>query len=72
MPPTDDLTPSDRAELAEYVREAIEAERYPMAPRVLRIKALLAKLDPAAVPERQPLRPPLSGGPTLQRKRGRR
>jgi hypothetical protein len=32
---------------ARFLREAIEADRYPLSPRVRRLKELLAKIDPA-------------------------
>jgi hypothetical protein len=44
------LTPQDRADLARFLREAIEADRYPLSPRVRRLKELLAKIDPAPAP----------------------
>jgi hypothetical protein len=39
---TTNLDPQDRADLARFLREAIEADRFPLSPRVL-----LAKVDPA-------------------------
>jgi hypothetical protein len=44
---TRNLTDQDRADLARFLREAIEADRYPLSPRVRRLKELLAKVDPA-------------------------
>ena len=44
------LDPQDRADLARFLREAIEADRYPLSPRVRRLKELLAKIDPAPAP----------------------
>jgi hypothetical protein len=71
--PTIELTDGERAALAAFRRDAIAAERYPMAPRWRPIKSALAKIDPQ--PEPAPL-PPLkpAGEPSLylQRKRGRR
>jgi hypothetical protein len=55
---TPNLTDDDRADLARFLREAIEADRYPLSPRVRRLKALLAKLDPSPVPVVEPLPPP--------------
>jgi hypothetical protein len=51
------LTDDDRAELARFLREAIEADRYPLSPRVRRLKALLAKLRPAPAPDRRAATP---------------
>jgi hypothetical protein len=39
---TPNLTDSDRADLARFL-----VDRYPLSPRVRRLKALLAKIDPA-------------------------
>jgi hypothetical protein len=47
---TTNLDPEDRADLARFLREAIEADRYPLSPRVRRLKELLAKVDPAPAP----------------------
>ncbi|MGA8760018.1 MAG: hypothetical protein WB611_27605, partial [Stellaceae bacterium] len=44
--PTSNLTDEDRADLARFLREAIEADRFPFSPRVKQLKALLAKIDP--------------------------
>jgi hypothetical protein len=44
------LTDTDRADLARFLREAIEADRYPFSPRVRRLKELLAKIDPTPAP----------------------
>src|SRR5260370_36861852 len=51
-PPTmiTNLDPQDRADLARFLREAIEADRYPLSPRVRRLKELLAKVDPTPAP----------------------
>jgi hypothetical protein len=46
--PLPDLTEADRAILAELVRELIAADRFPLSPRVSRLKAILATLDPAS------------------------
>jgi len=46
MPP--DLTEADREILAQVLRERIAADRFPLSPRVSRLKAILAKIDPSA------------------------
>ena len=46
--PLPDLTEADRAILAQVVRERIAADRFPLSPRVSRLIAILAKLDPSA------------------------
>jgi|SRR5580704_6630529 hypothetical protein len=48
------LTDEDRADLARFLREAIEADRYPLSPRVRRLKELLAKVDPTPAPAVMP------------------
>jgi len=57
-----DLTDDDRADLARFLREAIEADSYPLSPRVRRLKALLAKIDPLHAPAVTPLPPPKPPG----------
>src|ERR1700741_4537452 len=49
------LDPKDRADLARFLREAIEADRYPLSPRVRRLKELLAKVDPGPPPAVTPV-----------------
>ena len=54
MPELDD---TDKAILAELLRETIERDRFPLSPRIRSFKAILAKLDrPAPLPA--PLPPP--------------
>jgi len=48
------ITDQDRADLARFLREAIEADRFPLSPRVRRLKELLAKIDPAPAPAGPP------------------
>ena len=45
--PTLDLTEEERAEIVKAIRAAIDGDRYPLSPRVKRLKSILAKLDPA-------------------------
>jgi hypothetical protein len=40
------LTDADRAELARLLRQSIDADRFPLSPRVQRWKDLLVRLDP--------------------------
>jgi hypothetical protein len=44
--PLPDLTDQDYSDLATLVREAIDAERYRIGPRINRLRVLLAKLEP--------------------------
>ena len=44
---TPNLTDDHRAYLARFLRDAIDADRYPLSPRVHRLKKLLAKIDPS-------------------------
>ena len=53
------LTDADHAELAGLLRKLIDADRFPLSPRVRRWKDLLAKLDPAKTPVVEPY-PPLA------------
>jgi hypothetical protein len=43
-----DLTPDDKAVIAELLRNAITADRYPLSPHVKRWRAILDKLEPLA------------------------
>ena len=68
------LTDQDRADLARFLREAIEADRYPISPRVRRLKELLARIDPAPAPAVTPYPAPKPiGEPSfvLVKRRGR-
>jgi len=47
---TPDLTDDDKAALIELLRETIAADRFFMSPRIRRLKAVLAKLDPPPPP----------------------
>ena len=72
---TTTLTDQDRADLARFLREAIDADRYPFSPRVRRLKELLAKIDPTPAPAVTPYpAPKRSGVPSLllSRKKNRR
>ena len=42
------LTDQDRADLARFLRDAIEADRYPFSPRVRRLKEPLGDGRPGA------------------------
>jgi hypothetical protein len=65
--PLPDLTDQDYSDLAALVRDAIDTEPYRIGPRISRLRALLAKLEPE--PERPtatPFPPPLpSAVPSL-------
>ena len=68
-----DLSPEDYAALAALLRDTIKADRFPLSPRIARMRAILHKLDP---PEPLPLRhPPLKPyrpSMLMARKRARR
>ena len=60
-----DLSPEDCAAIAALLRDTIAADRFPMSPRIKRMRAILNKLDPPApkpVPF-PPLKPP--GQPSM-------
>ena len=68
-----DLSPEDRAAIAALLRDTIAADRFPLSPRITRMRAILDKLEPPAAPP--PLRfPPLRQGQPSQflRKQTRR
>lgn len=72
-----DLTDQDYSDLASLVRNAIAAEPYRVGPRISRLRALLAKLEPELEsPAAIPFLPPLpSAVPSLlyhKMKSGRR
>ena len=64
-----DLTDDEAIALTEHLRQAIDEARYPLAPRLDPLKAILAKLDPPK-PKPEPL-PPLKPGdaPSVGRQR---
>jgi hypothetical protein len=51
-----DLTDEEIAALARLLTNTIDADRYPLSPRVQTLKAILAKIRPE--PVREPLPPP--------------
>ena len=55
-----DLPDEEAQALMRLVRRAIDDDRYPMAPRLDPLKAILAKPDPPKPPV--PLPPPLPAG----------
>ena len=55
-----DLSPEDRAAIAALLRDTIAADRFPLSPRIARMREILCKLDP---PAPEPFRfPPLRQG----------
>jgi hypothetical protein len=69
---TVDLPDEEAAALTRYLRQKLDDERFPLAPRLNPLKAVLAKVDPPA-PRPEPLPPLKPGkGPTVGRgERGR-
>jgi hypothetical protein len=63
-----DLTDDEAAAFADICAES--DERFPFAPRLDPVKAILAKIEPPA-PRREPL-PPLGPGMALRHGQGRR
>jgi hypothetical protein len=62
---TDDLTPEERPAVIVGLREKIDNDKYPRAPR---LAPALAKLDPASAPKPPPApRPPLPEAPMRSR-----
>jgi hypothetical protein len=58
---TADFDDEDKAILAALLREMIAADRFPLSPRVRRLKVILVKLDPPA-PRSEPIPPPKPPG----------
>jgi hypothetical protein len=50
-----DLTDDETAALAQLLRRTIDDDRYPLSPRLVTLRATLAKLEP---PEPRPELPP--------------
>jgi hypothetical protein len=67
---TIELTDEEAAALARYLRQKVDDEHFPLAPRLDPLKAILAKLEPPA-PRPEPL-PPLKPGMGPQHGQGRR
>jgi hypothetical protein len=44
-----DLTEDEHAELVRMLRQAIEDDRFFLAPRAKRLRTVLSKLDPASI-----------------------
>jgi hypothetical protein len=69
-----DLTDEEAAALVRHLRQTLDYARYPFAPRLDPLKAILAKIDPPPpkpAPERlPPLKP--GGAPSVGRGRRRR
>jgi hypothetical protein len=60
-----DLTTGERTALIALLKRTLEYARYPLAPRLDPLEAILAKLDPPA-PRPEPL-PPIKAGMTPRR-----
>lgn len=70
MPPTIDLTDDELAATIAALKEKLDRDRYPRAPRLEPFRAALAKLDPRSVP--RPVTPPRPPLPQASRARGGR
>src|SRR4051794_8744279 len=74
----ENLTDEERAELLRELRGVIAADPYPLSPRIRRLKATMAKLDPDSVPAPRPApkpvapRKPYVPSMLAQRKKARR
>jgi len=53
-----DLTEDERAKLVRMVRQAIEGDRFFLAPRAKRLRSILSKLDPASIERAALTHPP--------------
>jgi len=63
-----DLSPEDCAAIAALLRDTIAADRFPLSPRVKKMRAILHKLDPPA--PLPPLKPPGEPSMVAARMRG--
>jgi len=70
--PTIDLSDDELAAVIAALKEALNRERYHLAPRLEPFRRALAKLDPAVVPRRRPDLPPLQSVTKAARPRGTR
>ena len=52
-----DLSPEDCAAIAALLRDTIAADRFPMSPRIKRMRAILNKLGPPVPKPVPPLKP---------------
>jgi hypothetical protein len=52
--PEPNLTPDERAAVTGLLRDTIAADRFPLSPRIRKLKSALAKLEPAPVATPQP------------------
>ena len=68
-----DLDDDDKAALVELLRETIERDRFPLSPRVKRLRGILAKLGVGSAPAvpYPPPEPPGERSMALARKRRR-
>jgi hypothetical protein len=64
------LTADERRALIRLLKRTLDYDRYPLAPRLDPLKAILAKLEPPR-PAPEPLRPLPSGGTVTRRGRRR-
>jgi hypothetical protein len=56
--PTIDLPDDELAAVVAAIRGVLEGDRYPHAPRLVPLRAALARLDAAAEPSAPPKTPP--------------
>jgi hypothetical protein len=67
-----DLTDEEAAALTKHLRQALDDARYPLAPRLDPLKAILAKLEPPPKSRKYEPPPPLKPGMGPSVGRGRR
>jgi hypothetical protein len=63
----DDLTEDERLAVCKLLRNAIDADRFPLSERVKTWKATLARLDPSSVRPAPEPKPSLPAGPSRTR-----
>jgi hypothetical protein len=68
-----DLDDDDKAALIELLKETIAADRFPLSPRIRKLRAILAKLEPAPPrPDPYPAPKPIGEPSMLLAKKKRR
>ena len=70
--PMIDLTDAELEAVAAALRRTIANDRYPLSPRLLPLRAALAKLAPTVTPAPTAERPPLPGAARTRGARVRR
>lgn len=66
-----ELSDAELAAVIVALKEKLDRDRYPRAPRLEPFRAALAKLDASSAPKPIEPRPPLPTGPSVGNRRGK-